>query len=35
MAGRVIKVKRATETADDLNATRRIVDRIRKMGGAQ
>ncbi|MBO4502371.1 MAG: FAD synthase [Candidatus Methanomethylophilus sp.] len=30
-----IKVKRATETADDLNATRRIVDKIRKMGGAQ
>lgn len=30
-----ISVKRATETADDLNATRRIVEKIRKMGGAQ
>lgn len=28
-----IKVKRATETADDLNATRRIVEKIRNMGG--
>lgn len=28
-----IKVVRATETADDLNATRRIVDKIRRMGG--
>jgi FAD synthetase len=30
-----VKVKRATETADDLNATRRIVAKIRNMGGAQ
>lgn len=30
-----IKVKRATETADDLNATRRIVEKIRNMGGSQ
>ena len=30
-----IKVRRATETADDLNATRRIVEKIRTMGGAQ
>lgn len=29
-----IKVRRATETADDLNATRRIVEKIRNMGGA-
>jgi FAD synthetase len=28
-----IKVVRATETADDLNATRRIVAKIRSMGG--
>lgn len=28
-----IRVVRAGETADDLNATRRIVERIRKMGG--
>jgi len=27
-----IKVVRATEVADDLNATRRIVEKIRKMG---
>jgi FAD synthetase len=27
-----IRVVRADECADDLNATRRIVDRIRKMG---
>ncbi|KUE73967.1 FAD synthase [Candidatus Methanomethylophilus sp. 1R26] len=31
---RGIKVVRATETADDLNATRRIVAKIRNMGGA-
>lgn len=30
-----VKVKRASETADDLNATRRIVERIRTMGGSQ
>ena len=30
-----VKVVRATETADDLNATRRIVKKIRDMGGAQ
>ena len=30
-----IKVVRATETADDLNATRRIVAKIRNMEGAQ
>ena len=30
-----IKVKRASETADDLNATRRIVERIRSMGDTQ
>ncbi|AGI47699.1 cytidyltransferase-related domain protein [Thermoplasmatales archaeon BRNA1] len=30
-----IEVKRATETADDLNATRRIVAKIREMGGSQ
>jgi len=29
-----IRVVRATETADDLNATRRIVDKIRTMGGS-
>ncbi|MCI5973940.1 MAG: FAD synthase, partial [Candidatus Methanomethylophilus alvus] len=28
-----IRVVRATETADDLNATRRIVEKIRRMGG--
>ncbi len=28
-----VKVKRANETADDLNATRRIVEKIKKMGG--
>ena len=30
-----IRVERATETADDLNATRRIIEKIRKMGGTQ
>ncbi len=30
-----VKVVRATETADDLNATRRIIQKIRDMGGAQ
>ncbi|MCQ2079693.1 MAG: FAD synthase [archaeon] len=29
-----IRVKRATETADDLNATRRIVQKIKNMGGS-
>ena len=28
-----VMVKRANETADDLNATRRIVEKIKKMGG--
>ncbi len=28
-----VKVKRASETADDLNATRRIIEKIKKMGG--
>ncbi len=28
-----IRVVRATETADDLNATRRIIEKIRRMGG--
>lgn len=28
-----VRVVRATETADDLNATRRIVEKIRSMGG--
>lgn len=28
-----VQVKRANETADDLNATRRIVEKIKKMGG--
>ena len=30
-----IRVERATETADDLNATRRIVKKIKEMGGVQ
>ena len=30
-----IRVERATETADDLNATRRIVQKIKDMGGTQ
>ncbi len=30
-----IRVERATETADDLNATRRIVKKIKDMGGVQ
>jgi len=30
-----IRVERATETADDLNATRRIISKIRKMGEKQ
>ena len=30
-----IRVARATETADDLNATRRIVKKIKEMGGVQ
>lgn len=30
-----IRVERATETADDLNATRRIIDKIKKMGGSE
>ena len=30
-----IRVARATETADDLNATRRIVKKIKDMGGVQ
>ena len=30
-----IRVERATETADDLNATRRIVQKIKDMGGVQ
>ncbi len=30
-----VKVKRANETADDLNATRRIIEKIKKMGGNQ
>ena len=29
-----IRVVRATECAEDLNATRRIISRIRSMGGA-
>ncbi len=29
------RVERATETADDLNATRRIVKKIKDMGGVQ
>lgn len=28
-----IKVRRANETADDLNATRKIVEKIKRMGG--
>ena len=30
-----IRVERATETADDLNATRSIVKKIKEMGGVQ
>lgn len=30
-----IRVERATETADDLNATRRIIKKIKDMGGVQ
>ena len=30
-----IEVRRASETADDLNATRRIVEKIRNMGDTQ
>ena len=30
-----VKVVRATETADDLNATRRIIKKIRDMGASQ
>lgn len=29
-----IRIERASETADDLNATRRIIQKIRNMGGA-